>query len=205
MAGAFVTNNINGTESSNEQISALVRTYGDIGSLPNRTSDHVEGLFLETALLLDSHGLDLRYLVVIPEKDILGTVRAAKKRAEQISIALGISLLVFALASTFLITLPLRRLTIMMRRACDMDFSLLKSGYLRHRSSIYEISTLQTIFATMLARFVNAIEANRLLASKGRPSDDRSPEERRVSSSTKENEVQSAASLDREDGPLESA
>ncbi|KAJ3013305.1 hypothetical protein HKX48_005832 [Thoreauomyces humboldtii] len=135
--------------------------------LPNSTSNTFDGsggkLFVESRRFDGGAGLDLTIMVVIPESDLLGAIKAARKKVIGTSIGIAFAMLGLATATSFLVTLPLRRLTKVMQQATNMDFSALTGGFLAGRPQISELAIMQRTFETMLRRFASAIESNKKL------------------------------------------
>ncbi|KAI9004191.1 hypothetical protein BC832DRAFT_77789 [Gaertneriomyces semiglobifer] len=102
-------------------------------------------------------------MIVIPEADLLGPVMFTRKSVLATTLAITAGMLVFAAASSILVTRPLATLTKVMMNATNMDFSALQDGYLDRRSSIRELAAMQVVFSIMLKRFASAIQSNRNL------------------------------------------
>ncbi|KAJ3146540.1 hypothetical protein HDU89_006225 [Geranomyces variabilis] len=144
---------------------SLIAAHGAIGQLPASTSDTFSGpdgkLFVESRVLTDSHGLDFTILIAIPERDLLGPINEARKKVLVTSIVVAVSMLGVVGAASFLVALPIRRLTAVMLQATNMDFSALQSGFLKKQPKISELAVMQQVFETMLLRFAAAIEQNK--------------------------------------------
>ncbi|KAI8591292.1 hypothetical protein BDZ88DRAFT_505595 [Geranomyces variabilis] len=135
---------------------SLIAAHGAIGHLPASTSDTFSGpdggkLFVESRVLTDSHGLDFTILIAIPERDLLGSINEARKKVLVTSIVVAVSMMGVVAAASFLVALPIRRLTAVMLQCFAKR--ILKEAAKDFR-----------VFETMLSRFAAAIEQNKKMA-----------------------------------------
>ncbi|KAJ3144189.1 hypothetical protein HDU89_008924 [Geranomyces variabilis] len=146
--------------------------YGGFPTMPDisATYDIPEGrVLVEARVLRDVYGLHWIVYIAILESDVTGAIEASKRKVIITSVTIALAMLAMAAALSFAVTLPLLRLTRIMRAATEMDFSAVKDGYLVQRSFIKEIARMQGVFAEMLTRFATAIERNRRLIRSTRP------------------------------------
>ncbi|KAJ3159513.1 hypothetical protein HDU86_001522, partial [Geranomyces michiganensis] len=162
---------------------ALKTKYGDIfgkgytppsNFLPAATSDVFAGpnglTYVETFALKDKYGFSVTIMLVIPQADLLGPMVSTRKKVLTTSLVVAFAMLLLAVATSVIVTHPVRRLTIIMGQATKMDFSALQGGYLKNQSWILELARMQEVFGTMLQRFAAAIQANKNLQGSGRVS-----------------------------------
>ncbi|KAJ3167437.1 hypothetical protein HDU88_002359 [Geranomyces variabilis] len=119
-------------------VAQLLNKYELYSQIPASTSDTFDSengrLFAETRSIADAYGLDWTMMIVIPEDDLLGSIKELRKRVAITVVVVAATMIAFAVGTTFLITLPLRVLT---------------------------------VFAKMLTKFAEAIEANKRLTPTG--------------------------------------
>ncbi|KAJ3148406.1 hypothetical protein HDU89_004737 [Geranomyces variabilis] len=168
--------------------SALFDAYGGFDTLPNTTSDtfrHAGGvLFVESRALADGYGLHWTMMIAIPESDLTGPLVSSRNRVIGACVGVAAGMLLFAGFVTFVITRPLKLLTRLMLEASELDFSALHSGEVANQkpSRIWELSTLEQTFETMLKRFADAVEKNRQLMRRSSRSIDKRKNNRLIPS-----------------------
>ncbi|KAI8584859.1 hypothetical protein BDZ88DRAFT_435249 [Geranomyces variabilis] len=113
------------------------------------------------------YGMDWIVLVSIAERDINEPIVQSRKKVLITSLCVAFGMLCFAAAASFIITIPLKKLTAIMKQATNMDFSALSTGYLDRKVPISELAEMQRVFSTMLERFAHAIQNNRNLNRPG--------------------------------------
>ncbi|KAI8820884.1 uncharacterized protein EV422DRAFT_530553 [Fimicolochytrium jonesii] len=112
------------------------------------------------------YGMDWFILVSVPATDIIAPIVASRKKVIVTSVAVAVGMLFFAAASSFVVTMPLRKLSNVMKQATKMDFSALRDGYLDRKSVVSELAQMQEVFAIMMEKFANAIQSNKNLATR---------------------------------------
>ncbi|KAJ3010173.1 hypothetical protein HKX48_007537 [Thoreauomyces humboldtii] len=110
----------------------------------------------------DDHSLNWCVVIVIPVESIKGPLTASRKKVLANTSVVAISTLVVVAALSILVTAPIRKLTIVMEQATDLDFSALANdGYLTVRAPITEIAAMQTVFHEMLLKFAASIKSHK--------------------------------------------
>ncbi|KAJ3002841.1 hypothetical protein HKX48_002075, partial [Thoreauomyces humboldtii] len=136
-----------------------------LATLPAKTSDILVGptgkAYVETIAFSDAFGFNITILLVIPEADLLGAVTSTRRKVLASSLAIAFAMLLFAAATSMVVTQPVRILTQVMVQATNMNFVALQEGYLERHSFILELAEMQLVFATMLKRFAGAIQINK--------------------------------------------
>ncbi|KAI8815760.1 uncharacterized protein EV422DRAFT_548291 [Fimicolochytrium jonesii] len=126
---------------------------------------YIVGIDLAGAQTYPSYPLLL--VAAIPREKIYGKIEAAKKRSTGVVIGIAIAVTAFVAAVFIVVALPLLTLAREMEKLTKLDFgSLEASGSLERRSLIWELSKVQTTFATMVKAFAGAIKKNRALVNK---------------------------------------
>ncbi|KAJ3021161.1 hypothetical protein HKX48_009081 [Thoreauomyces humboldtii] len=146
----------------------LLRRYGNYTSVPTTSSFIISTAgtsYVETRPFIDSHGLRLIVLVVLPHNDLLGTLDSSRRKVLATSLGIGAIMLLVAMAASVAVTAPIRRLTNEMTRITTQpDFGGLGSpDFGNDGSVIREVGILQEVFSAMLRTWEIAIEANRML------------------------------------------
>ncbi|KAJ3160486.1 hypothetical protein HDU88_007946 [Geranomyces variabilis] len=103
-------------------------------------------------------------VVALPRQEIYGVSDAAQAKGRSMSLGVSAAVVVGISAIFFLIAMTLQRLARQMVQLTKMDFSTLESsGMLDERSLIFELSAVQTVFATMVRAFAGAIQRNKTI------------------------------------------
>ncbi|KAI8905360.1 hypothetical protein DFJ77DRAFT_479201 [Powellomyces hirtus] len=160
------------TEYPDEHISLsaalLLEKYGTYAAMPNSTShtfnSRIGRLFVEARSIQDDFGLSWYLAVIIPENDLLGSIKQSRKVVTATAVGIAMGMMVFAAAMAYIIALPLRVLTTTMEKATNYDFSMLRDGYLKESNSfVREIAVMEQVFSTMLNKFAGAIDNRKRL------------------------------------------
>ncbi|KAJ3185570.1 hypothetical protein HDU87_000193 [Geranomyces variabilis] len=144
----------------------VLKIYGSYANLPDtydEASPTSDGNYFSNMVRIKQYGMDWIVLVSIAERDINEPIVQSRKKVLITSLCVAFGMLCFAAAASFVITIPLKKLTAIMRQATNMDFSALSSGYLDRKVPISELAEMQRVFSTMLERFAHAIQNNRNL------------------------------------------
>ncbi|KAJ3137677.1 hypothetical protein HDU90_001627 [Geranomyces variabilis] len=147
-----------------------LRTYGSYANLPDtydEASSTSNGNYFSNMVRIRQYGMDWIVLVSIAERDINEPIVQSRKKVLITSLCVAFGMLCFAAAASFIITIPLKKLTAIMKQATNMDFSALSTGYLDRKVPISELAEMQRVFSTMLERFAHAIQNNRNLNRPG--------------------------------------
>ncbi|KAJ3151551.1 hypothetical protein HDU89_001994 [Geranomyces variabilis] len=147
-----------------------LRTYGSYANLPDNydeASSTSNGNYFSNMVRIKQYGMDWIVLVSIAERDINEPIVQSRKKVLITSLCVAFGMLCFAAAASFIITIPLKKLTAIMKQATNMDFSALSTGYLDRKVPISELAEMQRVFSTMLERFAQAIQNNRDLNRPG--------------------------------------
>ncbi|KAI8904274.1 hypothetical protein DFJ77DRAFT_480779 [Powellomyces hirtus] len=148
----------------------VLDTYGSYTNAPEsgskriKTADGVHAFLDYVRLWDDDTGLDMVAFLVIPEDDLLATMKRSRRSAViSVSVVAAVMLAVAGFMS-YLFTLPLSRLSNIMRAATNFDFSSVRDKKTAsQRSFLREIAMMEDVFMTMLIKFAKAIEANKQL------------------------------------------
>ncbi|KAI8911179.1 hypothetical protein DFJ77DRAFT_520437 [Powellomyces hirtus] len=147
-----------------------VQLNGGWGAVPlsgpaQATIKTSEGAILvsATAIKSDKPGLDWILLIAIPEDDLIGAMKKARKAAIIAVSVIAASMVLIAAVVRYLFVIPLKRLSLVMQAATKFDFSAVNSGSLNRRSILAELANMEEVFATMLHKFATAIQANKSL------------------------------------------
>ncbi|KAJ3020367.1 hypothetical protein HKX48_000896 [Thoreauomyces humboldtii] len=144
----------------------VLAKYGSYDNVPDNyveTTQTSSGVYFTNLVRVTEYGMNWFILVSIAESDIDGPIVESRRKVLITSIITAFAMLVVAAASSFLITLPLKSLTKVMKQATNMDFSALSGKTLDSRMPIRELSDMQQVFHEMLAKFAAAITANKRL------------------------------------------
>ncbi|KAJ3176729.1 hypothetical protein HDU87_004868 [Geranomyces variabilis] len=148
-------------------VANILLKYGNYSLIPASSSDTFDSgkgkLYVETRSIADAYGLDWTAMIAIPDEDLLGSIQESRKRVIISAVVVATAMVAFAVGTTFFITQPLRVLTRVMDQATNMDFSAVRSGFLKQHSRIKELAIMQQVFATMLKKFAEAINNHKRL------------------------------------------
>ncbi|KAJ3191959.1 hypothetical protein HK101_007231 [Irineochytrium annulatum] len=156
----------------------LASCKNDLTRLPSSGTYQAGGLIFQHNSYSDPYGLDIIVATGAPLSDYIGAVEGAretmknnlnKSNAIMIGVAVGLCLVFVALSvpATFtLIGRPLAKLAVHMEEASKFDFSALHGKDKNARSSIKELSMIESAYWNMITKFAEAIQQNKSLASR---------------------------------------
>ncbi|KAJ3209369.1 hypothetical protein HDU67_006229 [Dinochytrium kinnereticum] len=147
----------------------------DLALLPTTAQYDVDGYLFQHRFFQDAFNLTLVVVFGAPKKDYIGDVdelesqllaglRSINVKVIIISVSMFIVCTVISIVLTLLVlSKPLSILSRAMQDATRFDFTLLREGKLDHRSLIFELATMETSFVTMLKKFAEAIQSNKVI------------------------------------------